>query len=188
MRGTPETWAKLPPLKDPMANLALELDSAMHRAVRQGLERKRIVIDPGLGFGKRKEQNSEILGRLDELASLDLPIMVGASRKHFLAREVALDTEFRLRRSDRGCRAVRRAHRAGSRGEGDEGGRGSGRRNRTRAGGAGSRAAGGVEEREEGSRLGGRSERPSAGGPREAVRPPGSRPAGGKSPASGIQV
>ena len=94
MRGTPETWAKLPPLKDPMANLAMELDSAMHRAVREGLERKRIVIDPGLGFGKRKEQNSEILGRLDELAILDLPIMVGPSRKHFLAREAALETEF----------------------------------------------------------------------------------------------
>src|SRR5665213_2933643 len=77
MRGTPETWAKLPPLKDPMANIALELDSAMHRAVRAGLERKRIVIDPGLGFGKRKEQNSEVLGRLEELAILDLPIMVG---------------------------------------------------------------------------------------------------------------
>lgn len=66
----------------------------MHRAVREGLERKRIVIDPGLGFGKRKEQNSEILGRLDELAILDLPIMVGPSRKHFLAREAAIETEF----------------------------------------------------------------------------------------------
>ena len=52
------------------------------------------MIDPGLGFGKRKEQNSEILARLDELARLDLPLLVGPSRKHFLARESPLETEF----------------------------------------------------------------------------------------------
>jgi dihydropteroate synthase len=85
MRGTPDTWAKLPPLKDPISTIAIELGAAMHRAVRAGVERKRIIIDPGLGFGKRKEQNAEILGRLDELAGLDLPIVVGPSRKHFLA-------------------------------------------------------------------------------------------------------
>jgi dihydropteroate synthase len=58
------------------------------------VDRRRIVIDPGLGFGKRKEQNSEILGRLDELARMDLPILVGPSRKHFLARETESETEF----------------------------------------------------------------------------------------------
>src|SRR5665213_3490555 len=94
MRGTPETWAKLPPLKDAIATIALELDSAMHRAVRAGLDRKRIVIDPGLGFGKRKEQNAEILARLDELKPLDLPLLVGASRKHFVAKPSEDETEF----------------------------------------------------------------------------------------------
>jgi dihydropteroate synthase len=94
MRGTPETWAKLPPLKDAIATIAAELDSAMHRAVRAGLDRKRIVIDPGLGFGKRKEQNAEILARLDELKPLDLPLLVGASRKHFVARPSEDETEF----------------------------------------------------------------------------------------------
>jgi len=94
MRGMPETWAKLPPLKNPLATIAAELDASVHRAVGAGVERRRIVIDPGLGFGKRKEQNSEILARLDELARLELPLMVGPSRKHFLARETALETEF----------------------------------------------------------------------------------------------
>jgi dihydropteroate synthase len=94
MRGMPETWAKLPPLKNPLATIAAELDASVHRAVGVGVERRRIVIDPGLGFGKRKEQNSEILARLDELARLELPLMVGPSRKHFLARETALETEF----------------------------------------------------------------------------------------------
>jgi dihydropteroate synthase len=94
MRGMPETWAKLPPLKNPLATIASELDASVHRAVGVGVERRRIVIDPGLGFGKRKEQNSEILARLEELVRLDLPLLVGPSRKHFLARESALETEF----------------------------------------------------------------------------------------------
>jgi len=94
MRGMPETWARLPPLKNPLATIAAELDASVHRAIGAGVERRRIVIDPGLGFGKRKEQNSEILARLEELAKLELPLLVGPSRKHFLARESALETEF----------------------------------------------------------------------------------------------
>jgi dihydropteroate synthase len=94
MRGMPETWAKLPPLKNPLVSIAAELEASVHRAVRSGIDRRRIVIDPGLGFGKRKEQNAEILGRLDELARLDLPVLVGPSRKHFLSKESPLETEF----------------------------------------------------------------------------------------------
>src|SRR3979411_168077 len=54
MRGTPETWAKLPPLKDVIGAIRHDLDAALHRAVRSGVERTRIAIDPGLGFGKRR--------------------------------------------------------------------------------------------------------------------------------------
>ncbi len=85
MRGTPETWSKLPPLKDVMDSIHHDLDAAVHRAVRSGVNRARIAVDPGLGFGKRKEQNAEILARLGELAGLDLPIAIGPSRKSFLA-------------------------------------------------------------------------------------------------------
>jgi len=84
MRGTPETWAKLPPLKDVIGAIRHDLDAAVHRAVRSGVERTRIAIDPGLGFGKRREQNAEILARLDELATLEFPVAVGPSRKSFL--------------------------------------------------------------------------------------------------------
>ena len=94
MRGSPETWLKLPPLKDAMQVILKELDAAVHRAMRAGLDRKQIVIDPGLGFGKRKEQNAEILGQLEALARLEMPIMTGPSRKHFLARESQEGTEF----------------------------------------------------------------------------------------------
>jgi dihydropteroate synthase len=85
MRGTPESWAKLPPLKDAMGSILHDLEASTHRAVRSGVERMRIMIDPGLGFGKRKEQNAEILARLPEMARLEFPILVGASRKSFLS-------------------------------------------------------------------------------------------------------
>jgi dihydropteroate synthase len=94
MRGTPETWTKLPPLKDAIRVIAGELDASVHRAVRSGVERRQIVIDPGLGFGKRKEQNAEILAQMELLGNLGLPIMVGPSRKHFLSKESDDQTEF----------------------------------------------------------------------------------------------
>jgi dihydropteroate synthase len=87
MRGTPDMWAKLPPLKDVAGTVGAELDAAMHRARRNGVDPKRIVIDPGLGFGKRREQNSELIARLGELAALDRPLLVGPSRKQFLAQD-----------------------------------------------------------------------------------------------------
>jgi dihydropteroate synthase len=72
----------------------MELDASVHRAVRAGLDRRHVVIDPGIGFGKRWEQNAEILAQLDQLARLELPILVGPSRKHFLAKESPVETEF----------------------------------------------------------------------------------------------
>ena len=87
MRGTPETWAKLGPMKDVMGSLLAELEAAVHRAVRGGVDRDRIVIDPGIGFGKRGEQNSEILARLGELQRLLLPVLAAVSRKSFLSQE-----------------------------------------------------------------------------------------------------
>ena len=71
MRGTPETWAKLPPLKDVIRTIGSELDASVHRAVRAGLDRRQLVADPGLGFGKRKEQNAAILARLESSRALD---------------------------------------------------------------------------------------------------------------------
>jgi dihydropteroate synthase len=94
MRGTPETWAKLPPLKDAIRVIGSELDACIHRALRAGLDRKHLVVDPGLGFGKRKEQNAEILAHLHVLVRLEVPLMVGPSRKHFLVRESPGETEF----------------------------------------------------------------------------------------------
>src|SRR5271165_387010 len=95
MRGTPETWAKLPPMKDALGGIMHDLEAGVHRAVSSGVDRLRIVIDPGLGFGKRKEQNAEILARLPLLGALEVPVMVGPSRKSFLGTKPdEVDIEF----------------------------------------------------------------------------------------------
>lgn len=94
MRGRPETWAKLAPMRDPMETITRDLDAAASRARLAGIDRSRLVLDPGIGFGKRKEQNSLILGRLGDLTALDLPLLVGPSRKLFLARETPEETSY----------------------------------------------------------------------------------------------
>src|ERR1043165_2131034 len=70
MRGRPETWAKLGPMPDPIGTIGRDLEATVSRARRVGIDKSRIVIDPGLGFGKRKEQNSLIIGNLGRLACL----------------------------------------------------------------------------------------------------------------------
>ncbi len=94
MRGTPETWAKQPALSDVMAAVQKDLEATVNRARRAGVEKNRIVVDPGLGFGKRREQNSEILAHLERLAELDFPILVGPSRKSFLSHAAEGETAF----------------------------------------------------------------------------------------------
>lgn len=93
MRGRPETWAKLGPMQEPMATIVRDLEAAVSRVRGVGIDRSRLVIDPGLGFGKRKEQNAAIMARLSELAALDLPLLVGPSRKHFLAHQDPQETK-----------------------------------------------------------------------------------------------
>ena len=94
MRGTPETWAKLPPMQDVMGTITRDLDATVSRARHAGVDRARIVVDPGLGFGKRKEQSVEILAHLKQLASLDYPILAGPSRKSFVAQTSESETVF----------------------------------------------------------------------------------------------
>lgn len=94
MRGTPDTWAKLPPLPDVLGVILHDLEATLHRARGSGVDRARLVVDPGLGFGKRKEQNAEILARLAELTRLGAPVMVGPSRKSFLGQTDQRSLEF----------------------------------------------------------------------------------------------
>ncbi len=94
MRGTPETWASLPPMKELIRSISIDMEAALHRARHSGVQKHQVVIDPGLGFGKRREQNSEIIANLSALKEFDVPILIGPSRKSFLRKETEDLTEF----------------------------------------------------------------------------------------------
>jgi dihydropteroate synthase len=81
---------------DVVAEVRDELAAIARRAVRAGVEGDRIVLDPGLGFGKRGEQNRELLRRLPELVALGYPLLVGASRKSFLGEATGAPAADRL--------------------------------------------------------------------------------------------
>ncbi len=67
-----------------LAEITGWLRDAAEAAVAAGVDRTRLIVDPGIGFGKNSAMNVELLHRLGELRSLGLPILVGASRKRFL--------------------------------------------------------------------------------------------------------
>jgi dihydropteroate synthase len=95
MRGTPRTMQEAPRYDDVVADVAFELRARMERARRAGIAEERIVIDPGIGFGKRAEDNLELLARLPELKSLGRPLLLGCSRKSFLGRVTGKQTDRR---------------------------------------------------------------------------------------------
>ncbi|MEY4993234.1 MAG: hypothetical protein RIS82_356 [Actinomycetota bacterium] len=70
---------------DVAREVAIELEARVAAAVSAGVRRNRIIVDPGLGFAKDMQQNWQLVARLDELEKLELPILVGASRKRFIA-------------------------------------------------------------------------------------------------------
>jgi dihydropteroate synthase len=88
-RGRPAEWASLPPVADPVMLVKRELRSAAEAAVRAGIRRDRLVLDPGFGFGKRYEENYPLLRRFDELHELRFPLLAGVSRKSFIGRALA---------------------------------------------------------------------------------------------------
>jgi dihydropteroate synthase len=90
-RGRPQDWPTLPPLApDQVLPLVLtELAQRVEAAIAAGIQRNKIVLDPGLGFGKRLDENYPLLAHFDQLHQLNLPLLVGASRKGFLAHTLA---------------------------------------------------------------------------------------------------
>ena len=91
MRGRPEEWRNLPAVTDMVLTIKRELSDRTQEAVRMGIKRDALVLDPGLGFGKNFEQNYPLLKRLDELHNLRFPLLVGVSRKSFVGRALAKD-------------------------------------------------------------------------------------------------
>ena len=84
MQGTPKTMQKTPRYDDLMEEIIGFLKDAMDRALAAGVTRDRIIIDPGIGFGKTYGHNLTLINRLSALKTLDAPILVGPSRKAFI--------------------------------------------------------------------------------------------------------
>ncbi len=85
-RGRPEEWRNLPREPKIYEIVERELQETADCALEAGIEQDRIVLDPGLGFGKSFESNYQLLARLNELQKLGFPLLAGASRKSFLGR------------------------------------------------------------------------------------------------------
>jgi dihydropteroate synthase len=83
-RGTPETMQSLAEYGGVAEEVASELGSVLDRAIAAGIAAERIVLDPGVGFAKAGEQNSELIARLGVLGRLGRPLLLGASRKAFI--------------------------------------------------------------------------------------------------------
>jgi len=79
-------WDKQPDYGDVVADVATFLEVRLRFAVEAGVPEDRILLDPGIGFGKTVEQNFELVRRLPELVSLGRPVLVGFSRKSSLGR------------------------------------------------------------------------------------------------------
>jgi dihydropteroate synthase len=125
MQGTPETMQVTPAYDDIVAEIKIFLQEAVDRAENSGVPRARIIVDPGIGFGKTFHHNLFLVNHLDQFESLDVPVLVGPSRKAFI-RNILKDTDARDMRADapivetgtqavvRG-RSARRSHREGPR-------------------------------------------------------------------------
>jgi len=93
MRGEPRNMQVAPRYDDLIGEIYAFLEHAAQAAEGQGIRRERLIVDPGIGFGKTAEHNLQLIRRLPELAGLGLPLLVGPSRKSFIRRLVKPEGE-----------------------------------------------------------------------------------------------
>jgi dihydropteroate synthase len=96
IKGTPKNMQDDPYYDDVMKEISSYLKESIQIAKDAGIEEDKIIIDPGIGFGKRLEDNLDILKNLSILKTLEKPILVGPSRKSFIGKVLDLPPEERL--------------------------------------------------------------------------------------------
>ncbi len=92
-QGTPETMQNSPAYENLMDEIYISLKNKIDYATSKGIKKENIIIDPGIGFGKTKDHNFEIIKRWKELRTLDCPILLGLSRKSLLDMPEATNEE-----------------------------------------------------------------------------------------------
>jgi dihydropteroate synthase len=83
-RGIPKTMQDNPYYQDVVQDVIAALKASIDAALAAGLKKQNIVIDPGIGFGKRKQDNLDLLAHLDAFVTLGFPVLLGTSRKRFM--------------------------------------------------------------------------------------------------------
>jgi dihydropteroate synthase len=96
MLGEPRTMQADPRYDDVVSEVKAFLEERMAFAVSEGIDEERIWLDPGIGFGKTVDHNLELVRRLDEIAALGRPVVIGTSRKSFLGRITGRDADARV--------------------------------------------------------------------------------------------
>jgi dihydropteroate synthase len=96
MLGEPRTMQDDPRYDDVVAEVKSFLEERLAFAVAAGIPEDKVWLDPGIGFGKTAEHNLELLRRLDEIAAVGRPVVVGTSRKSFLGKITGKSEEGRL--------------------------------------------------------------------------------------------
>lgn len=91
MQGTPQTMQLNPTYTDCVQEIAEFLQTQAGAAMQAGLPKERIIVDPGIGFGKTVEHNLEILRRLREIKWLGFPVLIGTSRKSFIGKVLGIE-------------------------------------------------------------------------------------------------
>jgi dihydropteroate synthase len=86
MRGTPKTMQQLPPSENIWEDIEQGLSESISIAQRAGIESSRLIIDPGVGFGKTLRDNLTIINNIEKLESFSLPVLIGTSRKSFIGK------------------------------------------------------------------------------------------------------
>jgi dihydropteroate synthase len=96
MLGRPRTMQEDPRYDDVVSDVKSFLEDRMAFAISEGVDEERILLDPGIGFGKTREHNLELIRRLDELVAIGRPVVIGTSRKSFLGAITGHEVDDRL--------------------------------------------------------------------------------------------
>lgn len=96
MKGTPKTMQSDPYYEDVIRDILEFFEERLAYAVSEGLDRERLIIDPGIGFGKRHEDNLVLINHLDAFRVLQQPVLMGVSRKSFIGGILNVPADERL--------------------------------------------------------------------------------------------
>ncbi len=96
MQGNPKTMQNAPYYNDLIEDIKSFFEERIQFAIQSGIKKNRIILDPGIGFGKSYEDNFKLINQLEKFCDFELPVLIGPSRKSFIGIALNEEPEFRL--------------------------------------------------------------------------------------------